>query len=434
MKFKMFFINCFTLLSLSTSVLLTTYSPLYAIDQPEILERQYDLQVQTVALLYVKSDKEFQYFLNDKLFNYIAQNSNNPDHTFTSLDVVPLDVPMVIFIENQEVLDSLSLSDQDSLKAYYDNSYFIGVGGQGEKLKAMFNVQTGADLSSIGEGFNSDFFFIHKGADTTVNELLMNGVSSTQEVLRHLMLWYKDLNTTQIKSRDTSVTSGAWDASYTADYRTQLSGGTTRFLVNGFKLKSPADKPDYYLLTTSIQTDITSHSCDSLKGHCGWFSNEMYLSAKVDTSNGGLLYDYMPTGSVGSTTKGFTIGGSLTTTQVGLSGGYSSSYSISDATYIDNSDFITNTAKWTIKFTKPNYIWFPFIVDAPNVARNSYETHPALIIEVPKGQCAKVSLYPYVLQENDTFKYEVLVLKVTENTSDWYSKDTPLPKTVICGN
>ena len=132
--------------------------------------------------------------------------------------------------------------------------------------------------------------------------------------------------------------------------------------------------------------------------------------------------------------SGFSIGATLTTSQAGISATYSQSYSISDATYQDNSDYVTNNAKWTINFTKPNYIWFPIITDAPNVARNSYETQPAFIVEVPKDQCAKMSLFPYILQENDTFKYFVFALKVTEHFSDWYSKNTPLPKTVICGS
>lgn len=431
------------ILSISFSMLLAVFlitpTPLYAADNQEIGADEYSVKIQPIAMLYLTSQNEFLYFKNEKLYNYLAQNSNDSDQTFDNLANVPTDIPVVIYVQDHEVLQSLSPSNKQTLKAFYDSSYFMGVGSQGGELKSLLDVKLGSDFETAGEEFDTVTFFIHKNADGVVNELLLGSMTSAQDILRHLMLWYNDLYPTEMISRTKASPSGAWDASYTADYRTQLKGGTSRFLVSGFKLKSPADKPDYYLVTTSIQTDITSHSCKVLKGNCGWYTNEMYLSVQVDTSNGGKLFEYMPTGSVGSVTRGITIGASLTTASAGISAAYSESYSISDATYIDNSDFITNNAKWTIRMRQPDYTFFPFITDAPNVARNSYETSPVLIIEVPKDQCAKMSLFPLILQQNDSWKFgrdpvtKLPVLRTFHDKSFWHARDTPLPKTVICG-
>jgi hypothetical protein len=60
------------------------------------------------------------------------------------------------------------------------------------------------------------------------------------------------------------------------------------------------------------------------------------------------------------------------------------------------------------------------------VARHSYETQPALITQVPKGQCITVNFEPEIWHEKDALTYYLLVISVAKSYQYWTSSTIPI--------
>ena len=236
----------------------------------------------------------------------------------------------------------------------------------------------------------------------------------------NIISWIGSIQETETQAQmaiQSAANSGAWDAQYTQEWKGRMNGGSYRLLVNAYQLDTDRTDYNWFLFTASAQSAINDYKQDT--GRCGWFTNKMQLKAAVQSSSGASLYEYMPTGTVGSTSTGFSIGGTLTTSQAGLTGAYSQSYVAPDASITDKSDYEKNIAEWNVSFKAPDYTWYPWYTGPASVARHSYETQPAFIVQVPKGQCASVNLSPRIYHEKDSLTFYVAVISVQKSTQYW---------------
>lgn len=134
---------------------------------------------------------------------------------------------------------------------------------------------------------------------------------------------------------------------------------------------------------------------------------------------GAELYDYMPQGTLSERTQSFEIGGSLTTSDLGISAGYSESYSTPDMSIVDRSSFVNGVANWDVSFNGPSYTWYPFITKPANVARSSYKWDPSMIVKVPPGKKGVICINPTIRFRYDGIKYYFFVTKISGQTSTW---------------
>jgi len=167
-----------------------------------------------------------------------------------------------------------------------------------------------------------------------------------------------------------------WDLGYATQY--------TRFTV--YRLVHPDDDGyEFWRVDPYIQQHITSYTwSSSLVGY--WVnSREVY----VDVAHGSQdLYRYGPTGTQTGATTSYGISFTVTTSGVGYTISYGTSWASTDVTTIDECDQVNDYAKWREEFLGPDYSWWP-IMDwcrqPALVARTSYYSEPSLVVKTVKG-------------------------------------------------
>ncbi len=379
-----------------------------------------DIDVQTTQLVVIVSAGVFDVYQEEELSKLMRDEPTSPTHTYDSFDQVSADVSInVVYIVDDSVLDALPSSTIDALSAWAAAGSFIGVYGDGAHMREVLNITDETDKAWISDPVPT-VFFTYGVPDGSREDLLISlethpTPGSILSVVIDWVHWIFE------KHQRVPQSDGAWNATYSKDWRGNMDGGSYRFLVNVFKLNTTNPSYDWYRVDTSYQSAITSYKADT--GRCGWFTYSMNLTAQVDTSNGGMLYEYMPTGTVSNRTEGFSIGGSLETGGAGMSASYSMSYDTPDVTIQDTTNYVTNTAKWLISMVGPNYTWYPFYSEPANVARSSYQVQPSLIVQVPKNQSMKLSLHPEIGQQNDELTYYFVVLSVKSKRMYWTSSN-----------
>jgi hypothetical protein len=378
-----------------------------------------DKDTQEIELILVTSPTSFLLYEDAELQDLSDGISAEATSAYTSLAQIPegKTYEVVLFLSDA-ILDALGATDISTLKSQARQGVFMGTLGDSAHLMSVLDIYDSTTFTSV-EGTESVLFLTHGVPDGKREDVFISleGLSLKQ-IMDAMISWigtvHKEVAQKAVQS---APDSGAWNAQYTHEWKGNMDGGSYRFLVNAYQLDTDRTDYNWFLFTTSIQSAIDDYKKDT--GRCGWFTNEMELKAKVQSSSGASLYDYMPTGTVGSTSTGFSIGGTLTTSQAGLTGGYSQSYVAPDASIIDESNYSNNTAEWKVSFNGPDYTWYPLYSGPASVAQHSYETAPAFIAQVPKAQCAVVSLSPKIYHEKDSLTYYFLVLSVKKSGEYW---------------
>ena len=396
------------------------------------------------CLYVVNSSGSVDYYMLDELAAFIQNNVSKPSDSFDNLSSVTYDPSCwaILFISNEEALTSMSEADRVVLRNAFDNGIVIGVMGGLDVIGSILGLD---DKSSISDNsYAIHFLFKDKEA---VHEFSPQ-LSEINDLIGEVMVWYAERvsrNSSSEESffKNSSIPSeGAWNADYTKEYKGFQFEATTayRLLINAYFLNTKNKDYDWALFSASIQTNIIDYCCSASNscGQCGPFSKSMGLKAVVqNTRNGSKLYEYMPTGSIGSSSHSFTIGANLTGQlnpagpggQIQGTASYSESYTVSDATYIDQSSYVYNTAQWTVQFKGPSYTWYPFMSAPPSVAVHSYETSPAFIVQIPKGQCAEVDVTPSVAQHLDWDFNGIGALHTNHKKTETWD---PLIKVKVC--
>ncbi len=395
-------------------------------------ENNNEHEISPAGFLFIDSANDISYYEKEDLLNLLEGTADSPTKNFSSLSDVTFSSQIlnIVFIKSDDIIASFSDSEKSILMAFFSDGFPIGTTEPVINLRSVLGIN---DSSSNPFALEADvvLFVFSDGKQTFEKTITVS--DSIGDVFSSVVDWVHRVKDTKSSSQAgpayySDDVSGAWNSNYTKEYEATFDGGTGRFLINAYQLSDSSSSYDWYLFTFSIQSAISSY--DSSTGHCGWFTSEMQIKAVVGDS--GTLYDYMPTTTVGSTSTGFSIGGGLSTSDAGLSAEYSESYSIDDASYVDNSDYTTETAQWTIEFTGPDYTWYPWYDEPPSSATNSYQTDPAMIAQVNDGSCVYLDVYPKIRQDYDSLSIDWFTLDVSTTYTWWYDTDTygPLEITV----
>jgi hypothetical protein len=176
----------------------------------------------------------------------------------------------------------------------------------------------------------------------------------------------------------------AWTLLYTVTLQhNEGAGGYGQSTNSYYRLNTTSNLTDYYMVTTVPQTTPAWHgNCDGLVS-CDWHTIERDIS--IDGSKqGATLVDHGPTGTINSSTAGFTIGGGVGPTGPNGSAGFSATWTQPDVTTTDNST--GQSASWTetMNFPRENRC-LPVVGDVPGTSSGTFLSRQAAIFSVPGG-------------------------------------------------
>ena len=376
----------------------------------------------SVQLIVVLDHSTFNIYEGIELANLQADLETSPTNTYSNLSDVPLDRDVqVIYLGNDSILDSLDSADISMLNVRAEGGAVIGICGPGEYMREVLSITDSSDQAHMSNPYNIMFFTyaVPDGARDDLT-LCMDGDPTTGKLLALLSEWLMNTREAhQPKAQD----GGAWNATYTHEWKGLLSEGSYRFLINVFKLETDNVKNDWYLVQTSYQSAIDIYEADT--NFCGYFTYAMNLQAEVDPHSDASLYEYMPTGTVSNSTRAFTIGANLSA-KGGLIAQYTQSYSTPDVTIADRTSYVTNTARWDVSFRIPDYWGYPLYAQPSLVARTSYEIQPAFIVQTPKNKQMVVELHPKIGQQLDYIYFNIPLVKGFARSERYYWTDDTL--------
>lgn len=369
----------------------------------------------------------------------------------------PADRRVVIF-DNVGLIDRLQAEDLQHLLAEFEaGAAVIGANGNGADLKASLGLLPEQLIAAQP---------VLPALDTWVVLMRLEGgqISELQtpaapwtnvygnEALNQAFELVSDWYSRNQPGPLDDVTEGSedpWDALHIYEYSAYSKGyydgkeqtaGTHKFTLSLFSLASNQQNSDWYRMDYQIISEITDYQLEgnhfgNTHGSCGWWSDELKANFKVETP-GGEWFEYMPDTTVGSTTKGFSIGGSLTTSQAGISGEYSQSYGEPDVVITVEANSVSNSIDWKAKLDGcSNYQWYPDIHGASSPAKSTYNLNPSVIIQVPQGDLLKVQTWhggnsTEIILEKDSVK----ICNLFAICKTPYKADIPLQLAVECTN
>lgn len=370
---------------------------------------------------------------------------------------MPADRRVVIF-DNVGLVDRLQSGDLQHLMAEFETgATVIGANGNGADLKASLGVLPEELLVTQTTMPALDtWVLLMRLEGGQISELQTPAASWTNvydneplnQAFELVSDWYSrnqpgPLNDVAEDGDD------PWDALHIYEYSAYSKGyydgseqtaGTHKFTLSLFSLASDQENSDWYRMDYQIISEITDYELEgnhfgNTHGRCGWWSDELRAIMKVETPHG-QWFEYMPDTTVGSNSKGFTIGGSLTTSQAGISGAYSQTYGEPDVVITVEANSVSNTIDWkAVPDGCSNYQWYPDIHGASSPAKSTYNLNPSVIVQVPEGDLLKVQTWhsgtsSEIVLEKDSVKIcNFLAICKTP-----YKADIPLQLGVECTN
>ncbi|MGH7907852.1 MAG: Kelch repeat-containing protein, partial [Candidatus Binataceae bacterium] len=157
------------------------------------------------------------------------------------------------------------------------------------------------------------------------------------------------------------------------------SGNSASDTIAIYRLNDINTKYDWYMFVQQPQENpnFTSTSC-GLFTDCGWYT---YQRTMTIAGPFGSLFQYGPTGTISSSSAGFSVGGGLNGDTPSASASYSMSWSQASVTTLDQSIIPQNLAHWIENFTgQTGGTGTP-----PGTSIGSFYSGDAAIFQVPEG-------------------------------------------------
>lgn len=210
-----------------------------------------------------------------------------------------------------------------------------------------------------------------------------------------LQAWRPELRASRV-----SQASSAWSEQYTKTTSSSTTNGSLSLVSTYYRLNGSNTVYDYYMVTTALTGSSTLSACSSPfagNGRIGYYSAARNVTIRAfdglslpDGTNSLtgkiLVFDSGPNTSVGSSSSGFSIGGSLSASGPGISGSYSQSYPVSDVNVTKSVPTWNRQqgtlASWGYTFQGPDRT--P-VRCPPASSTSAYTTYQAAIVQVPKG-------------------------------------------------
>jgi hypothetical protein len=174
--------------------------------------------------------------------------------------------------------------------------------------------------------------------------------------------------------------------------------------ANGFKIQDLRPNKDWYLVDVRVAHEanadgrgLVSHPYCT-HGEVGWYVESRTLKIERSGSMAGSyeLAEYGPTGTIGSGSVSISLGGSLSTSDLGISGSWSKTYNTLDVTIQDVSSPFREFASWNESFVCPhsNYSLYPFHDDPADTSKSTFYSDRGVVLsttELPSGVMLRFS-------------------------------------------
>ncbi len=224
------------------------------------------------------------------------------------------------------------------------------------------------------------------------------------------------------------------------DYNTDANVFTVT--ADFYKIPDGKSGQDFYLIDVDshhqankdVEYVASAGYCDS--GWVGWYANERSLRLESYYPSSTSLFEYGPTGTLSQETISISLGASLDTGAAGVNGSYSTSYTNSDATVIDESSLADEYNSWRETFIGARYTAGPcplcvwYFQHPSQVARASFQSKRVAIYEtgdLNNGVTFKLS--PTAKFYKDEINWDFCVLVDVFSIGTW-SSEVGSPRTV----
>jgi hypothetical protein len=191
---------------------------------------------------------------------------------------------------------------------------------------------------------------------------------------------------------------GAWNAVASQEWEwvgTGLDNVTPANIftlgVVGHKIQDLRADRDWYLADVRVSHQANADGKCSVShpycthGEVGWYvqSRSLRIDRNGAQASAYRLEEYGPTGTIGSGSVSISVGGSLSSSDIGVSAGFSKTYNQQDVTIYDSSSPYDEYAKWDEDFTCPHgdYSLYPFHDDPADASKGSFFSDRAVIFQ-----------------------------------------------------
>ncbi|MBF0378950.1 MAG: hypothetical protein HQK72_15945 [Desulfamplus sp.] len=425
---KFFLVNCVVILTMLVSMSFSVFAE----------ESEEDVTIRPISFLFMMKKDSIMKFSGEQLQSLAKGELVEPTLTYTELKTADSEMNLIdiksgksmafMFI-TKDAIQALASDGLSIISNWVTGGVLISCLGQdGDFLKEALGFGGSRAVISSDEllGGVSDLFVLYASSKTVFREINFPIDNlGLDKIMDNIVQWF--LETKSELAAEENRAGDAWESHYTKEWKGSYStsnSGTYRFLINVQKLIDNSSTKDWYLVSTSLTSSIHGYDCANLST-CGPYTTK--VDYKVALLSGASLYDYMPTGTVGGGSKGFSIGGgldgSVASDSVGVGGNFSASYSESydftDVTLTDKTDFVSNTVNWECRLRGPDYTWYPFITPASGVSANSYTWKPSFIAEVKEGASLQLQIDPTIEQVKDTIYFYVFWADISRSSSSW---------------
>lgn len=200
----------------------------------------------------------------------------------------------------------------------------------------------------------------------------------------------------------TAPSGTAWTPLFSAvSAYTDYQNTSVHFTMSDYRLNDINSGADWYLFATQLQTAPAYGGCNY--SGCGPWT--IVRSVRIPGPAPLSLADYGPTGTITSSSTGYTVGAGLsagTDIGVGVSASYSQTWDQPSVVTYDQTSYANVTAAWWENFGGPSYAWWPAgPTPPPSTSTSSFQSDQAAIFKAPEGT-SSFSLTSYGMSETQT--------------------------------
>jgi len=334
--------------------------------------------------------------------------------------------PRIVMFDNDYQVNMLSDEAKNKIKQGFEDGFIVlgcqdGKGANSASILAKFGVEMpglddismdGDDLVEDDDFFTNSWVVFRRNAKGFLQELHLDDIRDDEafkDAYTDIVRWFTSTDIDKEPEVRLLETSDPWNAIHTYERRGYTYGeyrgsmekfGTYEFRAQVFFLGTSSDNVngDYFRVDYQTESNIsdgwykrTGTTFGDTKGTCGWWTDKVAVALDVLTTNG-VIYDYAPRGTVGSTSTTFGVGASISSSP-GVNVGYSKTYGQKYVTIKTLKDSMEHNVYWeaSLKGCEGPYATVG-ASGASTVAKTSYGFDPTAILRVPANRNLNIQM------------------------------------------
>jgi hypothetical protein len=205
---------------------------------------------------------------------------------------------------------------------------------------------------------------------------------------------------------------GTWvkkyDVSHTWVLNSQGDQLVHRYEVYELDVWDEVPIKEYWRVDPYIDHLLKTYRSDTW--HCGPYIHERRVLVDAQSAE---VYDYDPPTTAQGSGASVNIGFTVTTGGIGMTIGYSWSWTNPGVRYDTTADSANSNLNWVETFDGPDYTWWPWYAGPTSAAYNSYNAKPTVVMRTSVGSGFYLSQLKSTWQTyDDSLTWLGLVLKV----------------------